>query len=393
MRRTARLPAINPPVALLAAVLSASACVACFESPVQQTLGIDFQPDGEARIEVLTRIARVGNNPVAAERIDAVSEEILRGDDVWSRGIREMDPSIERREYEYHDGKLAEAAQRAVVPDPGLLTKLFSSVPAGAYVSRENSEMLLELIPTGSNRASDRQERTVRESLDGFSKSLADYLRAVAELYRHLDKEPGRARPCFEEIFESLVPADSRRQEELTSEEVDLIDPISDGMSETAKILALEEGQAFTLEELSRLVFDPFPAAIQIRISGTVEESVGFAPAEEGWFSIPVISFWSALTSLGDEWIEPNPVIDFVSAARRGGDDPFDLDSFVSRPRAVHEVPDAAKIRESVASRLRPADLYRLRWRLPSSETDRKKPVGSDVMAGALKENRRRDGR
>src|SRR5262249_46760945 len=63
---------MSPTALRIIPILAVAGCLSCFNPPVEQTVEIFFQPEGEARIDVLTRFALAKDNSAAAERIDAV---------------------------------------------------------------------------------------------------------------------------------------------------------------------------------------------------------------------------------------------------------------------------------------------------------------------------------
>jgi hypothetical protein len=357
------------PASILAA--AALGCAACYELPVRERVEVRFGPGGDFEARVVTRISESAENPAVRERLDEIRGLIERREDRWTRGLRALEPSVERLSYEFRDGSLTAAERRAESGRLETLPRLFSEIPVAVYAAREESLVTLEITPGGSNRATDRQERKVRESLDGFAASVAAYQKAAGDLYRHLEKRPERARPCFAAWFGEYLDEPAGGEEDLDPKESELLDALADAAGEATKFVFLQEGEAHTLEELSQLVYNPFPAPIEIEVSGGVEESAGFERIGERRFAIPEIGLYDALWGIEGEWIAPDPVLalmDVILAELRGEEeDPkIDLDRFLGVPRLVRSTPDAAAVRAALEARLRPAEVYRLRWRLPA---------------------------
>jgi len=275
---------------------------------------------------------------------------------------------VERIAYESHSGRLVEASRRVFADDPADLPKIFATIPVGAYVGIQGDRLTLELAPTGANRATGKQERIVRESLDAFAASAASYIRATADLYAYLDGSPERARPCFGVLFKDLFKQPPVDPNVLSEDEKRLVEALDHSMDDLTAVLSLKEGEAYTLDELSRLVYDPFPAEVGIEITGTIEESAGFEKVGETHVAIQPVGLWSALSALGREWVRPSPVIAYVAWTQEHPGEPFDLDRFASEPRVFKDAPDAGQVRSALAGWLKPADIYRLRWRLPPAE-------------------------
>ncbi len=348
--------------------LLALACLSCFEPPVRETMEIVFHPEGPVEITISTRISeddRLEKNAAASARIQEVREAALRGEDPLNARVRALDPVIEKVYFEFHEGRLVEASRNAVVEDPAGLLSLFDFAPVGAFLQREGDVITLEFQPTGSDRATPRQARTVLESLDGFSESVAAYAQAAADLYRYLDDHPERDRACLEDLFKDFIEESARRDEDLHDGEAALLRSVKERMSDVWDVLNVRTDEAYTLDEMSRLLFDPFPAEVEVEVTGTIEEIAGFERKDATRVAIPAIGLWSALTALEGRWIEPDLVLAYVESGLKRGDAPFDLDGFVGRRRAVHGVPRGPEVREALMANLRPAEVYRLRWRVP----------------------------
>ena len=93
----------------------------------------------------------------------------------------------------------------------------------------------------------------------------------------------------------------------------------------------------------------------------------GFLRAEDGSLSVQSPGLWEALRSLEGRWLAPDPVLFYVESAQREGEGSLDLDAFLAKPRhftPAHLLPSAGEVRAEVVSRLKPAPLYRVAWRV-----------------------------
>ncbi len=356
-------------------LLLAALSPACFRvAPVvQQRLEILFHADGAFEIGVTTRIAPSAyesDSEAVRRRVARVAEAIQHGDDIWSRAIRALQPLRESRTYEFSEGFLIEAYLQALVEQPERFDLLFDEIPARAYLEREEDLMTLDLVPTGGNRATVGQERRVLERLDRFSRGVARHVRDAAALYAYLEENPERTRPVLIEMF-GLEIEESGESAGMTEEETRLLKQIEEGASIPMEILDFEEGEEYTLDELSRLVFNPFPASIEIEVAGTIEEMIGFRSGEGGRAVLPESGLWSAFAGLEERWVSPLPLVAHIEALRRSEDGGVELDdaefleSFLARRLVVRRVPDPEEVRAALQEVLGPEDLYRLRWRLP----------------------------
>lgn len=116
-------------------------------------------------------------------------------------------------------------------------------------------------------------------------------------------------------------------------------------MAAMLEILTVDKNEAFTLDEM-QLVFSPFPAPLQISVTGTVEEVVGFDVIDGNRVSAPAIGFFGALAYVDRQWIEPDLVPAYVWAIQSDDKSPFDIDGLVAGPRRVTGVPAASDVDE-----------------------------------------------
>ena len=348
------------------ALLVSITTIACFEKPISEDITIEFLADGTVMIGMELRLSEADElvkNPRVKERLSERRDAVQHGEDDWARSIRSLEPSRERITHELHEGNLVNVRRQSLIDDPERLPELFGFLPVGAFLDRDDDLLTLDLIPTGASRATARQERDVEENLQRFSSAVAAYLQAAAELYRYLEKSPDRARACFHELF-------GGEEQELDGRESLLLDALEERMVELTDVLSVPDGEAFTLDEKSQLVFNPFPGTIEITVAGEVTEVIGFDVKEVNRVTIPEIGFWSAFASLVGKWLDPNLVLLYVEATRRDEEGSLDIDGLAASPRHVVEPPGPGEVREALEERLIPPDVYRLRWRLPPSGTE-----------------------
>ncbi len=344
--------------------------VACFDAPVRYSLEILFGAEGSEEIHASTVIRDEWQDTDQArvrDRIEATRDAIRHGEDIWSRALRALEPDRERLVYDYKDGFLVGAVRLATAEDPSSLEKLFAVTSVSAYVERDGKTMSLELVPAGTGEATQRQERQIAEALESFSEAVSKHMQALAGLYAWLEDHPDRARWAMGE----LVGADGDEEAPgPTPEGLGLLQRADETGEALMAVLQVEDDSAYSLDEISRLVHDPFPSPVTIEVVGEVMEVEGFLPGEDRRFSTRTHGLWDGLVTLHGRWVEPVPMVEAVAALRRSGNDQeMDeealLESLLARPRVVHELPDSAAVHSALISELTPPDLYRLRWRLP----------------------------
>jgi len=346
----------------------------CFDPPVREDLQLRFLPNG---LVVATRTIRIEDpeqsNPALARRLAETRQSILEGSDPWSARFGAVKAGAERSSWEKRLGVLSSASHSAVLTEPRDLEELFrdTSLSVSYSVDPERGIAELAIVPGPSTRASGRQREEMAKTLDAWTGDLADYLREVQKLYAYLDDRPERARPCFAALF--LGPkSDPGAAEKLTAGEERILERLDDPMGRLLKVLAIPDDGAWSPDEVSHLVYDPFPARLTLKLPAPPLEVEGFQRGAEGALTVRSLGLWETLRSLEGKWISPDPLLAFVDGSR-GKNQEVDLDAFLQKPRKVtpaHLLPSAQEIRLGVEGRLRPEPLYRVAWRVdPGDET------------------------
>ena len=127
----------------------------------------------------------------------------------------------------------------------------------------------------------------------------------------------------------------------------------------------MPDGAAYSPDEVSHLVYDPFPARLTLKLPAAPQAVEGFLKADDGAFTVASPGLWEALRSLEGRWLSPDPVLVYVESARQGEEGTFDLDAFLAKPRRsapAHLLPSAHEVRAEIEARLKPAPLYRVAW-------------------------------
>ena len=150
--------------------------------------------------------------------------------------------------------------------------------------------------------------------------------------------------------------------ETLTDEESALVESVNDAISALGNVLAPAPGEPYTLDEIARFVYDPFPAPIRVVVSGEIVEREGFAGPPGSVLQIPMFSIWSAFERLEGRWFSPDPALALWrdDAAKTGN--PFDLDAFLAIPRRAGVAPTTGEVRGAIENQLKPRPVYRVRW-------------------------------
>lgn len=351
MHRRTALPLLVLPLLLLA----------CFEDPVVETLHLEIQTDGAVQLTAITRISKEyldspGDDPRFARRLRQEQRSLAEGWDAWPLRFERAAPAEERVTFSREEGELVEVERWARLTDPEGLERFFSDLLTVTYRPGE-----LAFYAATPARATGGERQQVERALGPWSVAVADYLRAVADLYAWLDDHPQRARPCFQELFEDVLPETSS---DLSAEEERLVEPVRQGMNDVVEVLLVQEGDVHTLNELVRKVYDPFPGRVTVDLPGEALEVEGFAESGEGW-EIPPLDLWAAYARLAQRWSTPDPAVAWVEANRALSR--LDLDAWLAAERRASPPPSAPAVRRALDEELTPQPVYRLTWRPPEA--------------------------
>jgi len=355
------------------AVLIGLAFTSCFESPVREGLLLRFLPNGAVVATSTVEIADSGQtNPALARRLAETRRAILEGTDDWGARFAAAGPAAERFSWEKRLGDLRIASRSAVIAEPEGLETIFRDTSLGVIytIDAERGVAELTLTPGPSVRATRRQREEMKRTLEAWSAAIAEYLQAGGDLYTYLEGHPDRARTCFGALF--AESKDEREDgEELTADEKGKVERLDEAIQKVVEVLLVPEGEDHSPDEVSHLIYDPFPARLTVKLPGRPLSMEGFIPGTDGSLTVLTPGLWEALKSLEGRWLSPEPVLFYVASARKGGKEP-DLDAFLRRARkASSDLPMDREVRAAIEERLRPAPFYRVSWQVrPDDETE-----------------------
>jgi hypothetical protein len=366
MRSVVRCPRPGHLAAAVAVLLLAG----CFEEPVSHRLSLCFVGGDAVLVSVVTTLApgdSAEDNPALQRRLTEERRTLDDGRDEWRARFAALEAPVTRLVVEEKDGEVVSAERRALV-DPVKLGAFFADTGvAASFMVREN-EAELQLVPGPSARATRDQRERVGAALAEWSQAIADYLAACGGLWRYLDKHPARACPCLASLMSSVISDEARRQAgETTGDEKALVEEVEEARDAVFTVLSVPEGEAETLDELSRLVYDPFPARVTVVLPGPPIEVEGFA-TRGAVLEVGGLGLWAALERLEGRWLAPDPALVTLRAMRGPEPERFDFGTFLAVPRrATDPAPDALAVRRAIEEGLRPAAVYRAVWTLPST--------------------------
>jgi hypothetical protein len=74
-------------------------------------------------------------------------------------------------------------------------------------------------------------------------------------------------------------------------------------MEEVLDVLLVDSRRAFSLDEISHLVYDPFPALISVDLPSPLLEIEGFEQLGERSVAIGGLGLWRSLVALEESWV------------------------------------------------------------------------------------------
>ena len=358
-----------PLVPWFVVLVSCLPLLACYEEPVRDHLHIAFGPGQIVIVTAVRDIATpesAGDNRAVEDRLDQARSDLEGGWDRWSRSFLELGAIADRSTIVRDEGRPSRGIHSALLDSFRPVERLLGNEGLGAFLERSDATCELQLYPTGSGQATRPQRETFERGLADWSDAVADYFAAAVELYDYLAEAPDRAIPCFAHIFDDH-PEESGP---LTDDEGDLVTTLKDRIERVSEALLIPDGEAYSLNELSRLVFDTFQGRLTVAVDGPVIELDGFIDRTT-YLERPPVDLWRGLEALTDRWLVPDLVTAMVAPGPERAQPDTDLVAFANVPRRWSPPPDAGAVEAGLRVKLRPEDLYRVRWRpRPAPATD-----------------------
>lgn len=363
-----------PRASRLVPVLALLLLAGCFDPPVKESVRLRFFPNGAVGVTDTVELDLLKDgesNPALERRMADLRRDLLDGLDPWARRFESIEPVAERLSWEKRFGALASARRSVLIAEPDALRDLFGDTSVSvSYSIAEDGTAELVLVPGVPAQATRRQRKDMERAVEEWSGHVAEYLAATGDLYAWLEDNPSRARACFRELFSEMV--EEAEEEELSAEEQKKVQRVGDAMEKVFDVLLIPKGQDRSLDELSHLVYDPFPAPLSILLPGEPLEVEGFQESdeEEKVWTVDSPGLWTALRSMEERWIAPDPVMIYV-AHRQDGD--LDLDKLVEMTRRFAQpMPNNLEVRRAIEEKLKPASpVYRAVWQaLPPAEAE-----------------------
>ncbi len=340
---------------------------ACFEEPVLEHLHLTVRGDGSVVATVVQQVATASgyDNPALNERLEESRATLAQNLDLWSQRFATLEPLAERHSVERVDGELRRSIRSAVFESFDEVLRLFEADGLTGSLTAAGHVAELDLFPTGGSRATYFQRQDLEARMRQWSLELAEYFSAAVDLYAYLDRRPERAVPCLAHVFDKHEGLGATGP--LDEVEEELVARLKATMEAVASALMVPDGEAFSLNELSRLVYDPFPARLTVVVDGDLLEVDGFV-SEAGFLERPAVDVWNALRSLEGRWLAPDLVTAAAAPLPEDRQPDPDVLLVASQPRRFATAPAVDEVEAALISALVPEEMLQLRWRLPVAE-------------------------
>ena len=368
------------------ALLLVAPLLGCFEDRIEERLVIGVRGDGVELFYEASYHERHGHGDRAALRVADHERALLDGTNPWLRALNSIPSPLRHGSEAFFDEDRSEgrvelerytawAHSRSGLDGGTLaLSHVFGHTPISALLTREPGFIEVDLSAGASLGGNRRQRIQMERQLEAWSHSVAVYLGEVADLWRHLEANPNRQRPIYEALFSDLI--DPSPEPELTPAEAVRLERLDDAESAVAELFETEDDQSYSLQELSRLIFDPYPLEVvlaRLDDGGRVapippDLADGLEDLGDGTWRVRRTSLWDAYLELSGRWVTPNPLATKVAALRyldieQDKSPPFDLDSLLENTPRVWDRPTAFEIADQIRSRLAPPEIVRIVWK------------------------------
>jgi len=336
------------------AVIAVVALFAACDTVPRQKLTLTFNDAGDrVTIESSTTLPPLkdAKNRTAVEQL---RDALLGGRDEWALRFQHAAPERDRVSYDRTAGDLTEVTRSATI-DADDLQKFFYDLPITTKVVRGDGWFELMIVPGTSNRFTREEREDFDTRMAKGAHAARRYINAMRMLYEHFDKHPQREHDVFDALFRD---ADDPRLIVATEHEMALIKQVREAMD------ALIDVDWNSASREADDVENPFPAEIVVRGPGAPTLLEGFGADERGVF-IRTKSLLEALASLEGRWIYPDP----IAVALRSPDmKTEDLVAFFAKtPHRAEAVVGLQEVADGLTAQLKPADHYRVRFRVKES--------------------------
>ena len=319
--------------------------------PLARTeLRLTFDETGEnVQVEAVADSQRVRD--IRAASGEGFGEDILRARDEWSLRLQNAGATGERIILDRSGRQITRVEQRGTI-EARNLQQLFFDTGVSAQITRGDGWTELTFYPGASSRATREQRSEVVAKLRAFSTAGAAYYRAVGRLYRHLDANPARSQLLFQVLFDEKSDL-----EPLATEEKDAVAAIR---AATDALVESESGETGALARQADLVYNPFPARVDVVVPSEPLLVEGFRRQDDGVLVATTATPLEALTSLAGRWASPDPLAAALQSGKLSGEQI--AAKLAGQSRSFNPAVSPEEIFAAITAAVQPAPRYRVRF-------------------------------
>jgi hypothetical protein len=356
-------------IASLALITSVFAAGCDEKDCVKEQVTVEIGDTDAITLTARVDVSIVGEEPEHArlrERARKYRDELERGNDAWSRRLAFLTPATEETIYRKTQQQLVSVERRVEIKRSDL-ARVFGDTPL-SFNFFEGPDWTEVVISIGRGRAGTARDRErVDAALRRLTDAYAAYAATVADFYEYLEKHPERAEGAYRKLAELKGDPDPEDQD------LAYFVRIFEKMDAFAKVQVVDEAEELSLEAASRLVYDPFPSDLTLKIPTAILESEGFDPRGPQSVEVRRRGLRDAFRSLEGRWVEPD-ILAIMIAREEADDAPEpDLIALGQLPRRYAR-PSGGEVRAALLEAMRPRETYRVRWRRPTADESRQAP-------------------
>ncbi len=305
------------------------------------------------------------NNRNLERRLEAIRQSLQEGSHPWTRRFESLAADRDTISWELEQNELRRWGRKAEILDAARITDFFAATDVYAELETAEQYFELRISPGQSSRATRQQRKRVESAMEEWTQAIAEYLVLASELFDYLDDRPERARASLGALYADYLEEDVKDAlPEITDEEEAILERLDDSISTVwQSIREIAEDDEYSIEELSRLAYDPFPAPLTLEVEQILPGTEGFETSGKNFLFVPGLSLWSSLESLEGRWLSHDPLLIQADWISREDSPRLELDELLGLPRTSSDpLPEADEIEAAIEQGLSPAPLYRVRW-------------------------------
>ena len=346
----------------------------CFEDRVEEVLTIGLDENGGAAFHYAVSLHDTDmHGDRAKERVQEFQRTLADGTASWIRAFKgTRSAALIGSELRKDEGVVTGFTAWSRTTDVELaLPALLLDTPIRAQIDREPGSIGVTLFPGPALRGTRSQRRRMDAVINAWSEAISKYVETVAVLWDHIEANPARRSAVLAGMFTELGLDPEHEEPSLSAREKTIIERYEKAETTVAEVFDTPKDTAYSAQELSRLVYDPYPVHMLLTLTDTSSRAIvrkpilveGLEPHGEFAWQIPRTSLWDTFCRLEGQWISPDPLLAKVVFTLDAKDkEYFEVDSFSRQEFAVLQVPTTESVKREILNGLRPPNISQITW-------------------------------